>query len=76
MLTGRDLAQLAHVFARDADAIEDAYRWPPRAPLTRAERIQVAFLVRQADAIFEKAKAAGQLASGTDYCFGEEKIDE
>lgn len=74
-MNARLLAQLGWVFQREADAIVDQYRWPPRGPLTVDEQDEVQHLEASARSIFGRAEELGQW-TGTDYCFGDEAQKE
>ena len=50
----RLLVELAHLFVLEADALEDSYAWPPRAPLTDAERATVEHLRLTSEAIWDR----------------------
>jgi hypothetical protein len=63
----RLLAQLSYVALFDADAIEDAYAWPPKT-LTADELDEIEHLRRISDTWHERAKAAG-FNGGTDAAF-------
>jgi hypothetical protein len=69
-VTGRLLAQLAWIAARDADAaLPDPYAWPPEPPtpeqLAESRRLNVL-----ASRLFTKAREAGCVATAPDEVFG------
>ena len=51
------LEEVACVAQRDADAIRDSYRWPPRPPLTNEERREVDRLDALSRRLFYRARA-------------------
>jgi hypothetical protein len=68
---GKLLAQLACVAQRDADAIYDSYRWPPRPPLSDEERFEARRLQALSVQLGYRAAAEGRGSVGTDELFGD-----
>jgi hypothetical protein len=55
-LTDDLLAELGMLFLKEADAIEDCYAWPPRPPLSEAERLAADHLSSEAGRIYRRLK--------------------
>ena len=72
-MNGLLLAQLSWVALRDAEAIEDHYAWPPRAPLSDEEQREARRLRSVSARLSYRARATADgpvFGQGTDECFG------